>query len=344
MSLENGHEPSKRVRTICRSCGHGGCGVYVTVKDGKAVAIEPDKEHPISKGYICSKAYGALELEYDRDRLLHPMIRTGERGEGKWEEISWNKAFSTIAQKLNQIKQESGAQSVVFAHGTGRDFHRFVYRVANLFGTPNVMSPGHMCYVPRVAICHAMGMEIPLCDYANHPKLIVAWGSDHLVSNPDESKGINLANEVRLGSKLIVVNPRRIGIADKADLFLQVRPATDSALALGMANVIIKDELYDRDFVNKYSFGFDKFVKRIERFGSKTVEEITWVPSSHIVEAAHLYATTKPACIQWGVGIEQNLNCVDADRRLDLLGSDDGKLGRSWRKRYLRSPSRSPEK
>jgi len=296
------------------------------VKDGRAVAIAPDKDHPISKGYICSKAYGALELEYHHDRLLHPMKRAGRRGEGKWEKISWGQAFSTIADKLNQLKQVSGAESVVFAHGTGRDFHRFVYRVANLFGTPNVMSPGHMCYVPRVAICHAMGMEIPLCDYENHPGIIVAWGSDHLVSNPDENKGINLAKEVRAGSKLIVVNPRRIGIADKADMFLQVRPATDTALALGMARVIVKDELYDKKFIEDYSFGFDKFAQRIEKYDPKTVEEITWVPSNQVVEAAHLYATTKPACIQWGVGIEQNLNCVDADRSLIYLVAMTGNL------------------
>ena len=301
MSLKNDQE-QRRVRTICRSCGHGGCGVYVTVRKGKAVAVEPDKEHPISKGYICSKAYGALELEYHRDRLLYPMKRVGRRGEGKWEKISWDVALSTIAQKLNQIKQESGAESVVFAHGTGRDFHRFVYRVSNLFGTPNVMSPGHMCYVPRVAICHAMGMEIPLCDYANHPRLIVAWGSDHLVSNPDESKGINLANEVRAGSKLIVVNPRRIGIADRADLFLQVRPATDSALALGMANVIVREELYDRDFVRNYSYGFDKFVKRIERFDPKTVEEITWVPSKQIRGSCPPFGNNKASMHSVGSG------------------------------------------
>ena len=93
-----------------------------------------------------------------------------------------------------------------------------------------------------------------------------------------------------------------------------------------MANVIVNDELYDRDFVSKHSFGFDKFVERIERFDPKTVEEITWVPSSQIVEAAHLFATTKPACIQWGVGIEQNLNCVDADRSLIYLVAMTGNL------------------
>ena len=155
---------SNHVRTICRSCGHGGCGVYVEVKDGKAVKIHPDKEHPVSKGYTCKKAHGSLELQDHPDRLRYPMKRTGERGEGKWERITWDEALTTVADKLNQFKQESGAESVVFGHGTGRDFHRFVYRVANLFGTPNVLTPGHMCYLPRIAISKVMGMEIPMVD------------------------------------------------------------------------------------------------------------------------------------------------------------------------------------
>ena len=156
-------ENKQRVRTICRACGHGGCGVYVVVEDDKVVKIQPDKEHPVSKGYTCKKAYGAIELQYHPDRLLHPMRRAGARGEGRWEPISWDEALTEIAGKLNRFKRESGAESVVFGHGTGRDFHRFVYRVANLFGSPNVLTPGHMCYLPRVAISKLMGDgHIPL--------------------------------------------------------------------------------------------------------------------------------------------------------------------------------------
>ena len=254
------------------------------------------------------------------------MKRVGRRGEGAWERITWEEALSTIARKLDQFKKESGPESIVFGHGTGRDFHRFLYRVANLYGTPNVMSPGHMCYVPRVAISHAMGMEISLCDYTNNPRCIVAWGSDHLVSNPDENKGINLARALRNDAKLIVVNPRKIGIAKDADLFLQVRPATDSALALGMMHVIVSEELYDREFVEKYTSGFDKLVERLGRFPLERVEAITWVPAGQIREAARMYAENRPGCIQWGVGIEQNLNCVDADRSLIYLVALTGNL------------------
>jgi anaerobic selenocysteine-containing dehydrogenase len=296
------------------------------VKDGIAVGIEPDREHPISKGYTCTKAYASFELQYHPDRLLHPMKRAGTRGEGKWERISWDQALTLIADKLNQIKIESGPEAVVFGHGTGRDFHRFLYRVANLFGTPNIMSPGHMCYLPRVAISRVMGTELPLCDYDNGPRCVLAWGSNHLISNPDENKAVNLAKALAKGSKLIVVDPRRNRLADKADLWLQVRPGTDSALALGLLHVIVKDGLYDRDFVEKHTTGFERLAERLAKFPPAQVERITWVPSSKIIEAAHLYATTKPACLQWGVGIEQNINCVDADRALLYLVALTGNL------------------
>ena len=314
------------VRTVCRACGHGGCGVYVAVEDGKPVKVKPDWDHPVSKGYTCKKAHGFLELQEHPDRLLYPMQRKGARGEGKWQRLSWDEALSIVADKLNAIKRESGAESVVFGHGTGRDFHRFVYRVANLYGSPNVLTPGHMCYLPRIAICKVMGMDIPLCDYDNRPQCVVAWGSNHLISNPDENKGINLAHTLTAGAKLIVIDPRGSKLAAKADLWLQLRPATDSALALGMMHVIVKEGLYDHDFVEKYTTGFDQLKERLARFPPEVVERITWVPKEKIIAAARLYATTRPATLQWGVGIEQNINCVDADRALIYLVALTGNL------------------
>lgn len=298
----------------------------MAVENGQPVKILPDWEHPVSKGYTCKKAHGSLELQAHPDRLLYPMRRTGERGEGKWQRIPWDEALSLVADKLNQIKAQSGAESVVFGHGTGRDFHRFVYRVANLYGSPNVLTPGHMCYLPRIAISKVMGMDIPLCDYDNNPQCVVAWGSNHLISNPDENKGINLAKTLTNGAKLIVIDPRSNKLTQKADLWLQLRPATDVALAMGMMHVIVKEDLYDHTFVDNYTTGFEQLKRRLEKFSPEIVEQITWVPKQKIIEAARLYATTKPAALQWGVGIEQNINCVDADRALIYLVAITGNL------------------
>ncbi len=319
-------QTTTKFRTTCRACGHGGCGVHVTVTDGRVVNVTGDREHPVSKGYCCKKGHAAVEMQYHPDRLKYPMRRVGRRGEGKWERLSWDEALTYVAGRLNEIKAESGAESVVFGHGTGRDFHRFVYRVSNLFGTPNVLTPGHMCYLPRVAISKVLGMDIPMVDYDSRPKCVLNWGSNHLISNPDENKGINLAQTLRDGAKMIVVDPRRTRLAKRAEHFLQIRPATDVALAMGMMRVIVKEDLYDHDFVENYTTGFDKFVERLEKFTPERVEEITWVPKEQMIAAARLYATTKPAALQWGVGVEQNINCVDADRALIYLVALTGNL------------------
>jgi anaerobic selenocysteine-containing dehydrogenase len=318
---------ARRIRTNCRACGHAGCGAYVTVKNGRAVKIEADPEHPISKGYLCKKATGFIkDLQYHRDRLHHPMKRVDERGGDKWQRISWNEALGTIAERLNGIKAESGREAVVFGHGTGRSDHRFVYRVANLFGSPNVHANGHICYLPRLAVSKQLGMPVPIVDYDNDPRCIMAWGSNTIISNADEYIGVNLGRTLNRGAKLIVVDPRATRLARKADLWLQLRPATDSALALGMMHVIVTEGLYDRELVDNYTTGFDALRERLEQYPPEVVERTTWVPAEKIVAAARLYATTTPAAIQRGVGIEHKVNCAVADRSLIYLTALTGNL------------------
>ena len=298
----------------------------MTVSQGRVLEVAGDREHPISKGYCCRKGHTAVEMQYHPERLKYPMRRVGERGGGRWQRLSWDEALGYVAERLNGIKAESGAESVVFGHGTGRDFHRFLYRVSNHFGSPNVLTPGHMCYLPRVAISKVLGMDIPMVDYDNRPKCVLNWGSNHLISNPDENKGINLAQTLRDGARMIVVDPRRTRLAKRADHFLQLRPAADVALAMGMMRVIVKEDLYDHDFVDNHTTGFAAFCQRLEKFTPERVEEITWVPKAQMIAAARLYATTKPAALQWGVGVEQNVNCVDADRALIYLVALTGNL------------------
>ncbi len=316
----------EKVRTNCRACGHGGCGVYVVTEDGIPVRVEGDKEHPVSKGYTCKKARGSVLLQDHKDRLRHPLRRVGDRGEGKWETISWEEALTTIAGKLNQIKAESGAEVVCFAHGTGRDFHHYLYRVSNTFGTPNIMQPGHMCYLPRVAICKVLGMGVPFVDYDNDPECLLVWGCNHLNSNADEYKAINMAKTLGKAKIVVCIDPRRTKVSQKADYWLKIRPGTDAALAMGFLYVIVNENLYDKEFVEKYTTGFEQLKERLQKFTPEYVSEITWVPESDIIDVARLYATTKPAGLQWGVAVEQNVNCVDADRALLYLVALTGNL------------------
>jgi anaerobic selenocysteine-containing dehydrogenase len=183
-----------------------------------------------------------------------------------------------------------------------------------------------MCYGPRIAATAITSGRLPIADYENNPKCIMLWGNNLVLTNPDEYVGENFSRVLAGGAKLIVIDPRLTYLAGRADIWLQLRPGTDTALALGMANVIINEELYDKKFVQKYVHGWDKFVKRAQEYSLDKVEQITWVPAEQIREAARLYATTSPASIQWGVAIEQTINCIDNNRILTDLMAITGNL------------------
>jgi anaerobic selenocysteine-containing dehydrogenase len=147
----------------------------------------------------------------------------------------------------------------------------------------------------------------------------MVWGNNIVISNPDEYKGEPFSVALNKGAKLIAVDPRLTRIAARADVWLQLRPGTDAALALAMLNVIVTEELYDKDFVENHVHGWEAFVQRVRDYPPERGEQITWVPAEKIRQAARLFAVTKPAGIQWGVAIEQQINCADNDRLLMAL-------------------------
>ncbi len=315
----------KVIRTNCRAC-HGGCGVLVTVKNGVIDRIEGDPEFPTNHGTICSKGLAFKQLVYHPDRLKFPLKRAGERGQGGWERITWDEALDTIARKLYHYKAEFGAESIVLAQGTSREFESFLSRFANLLGTPNVMGAGYMCYLSRVVAALSVCGKLPIVDYEGNPQCVMVWGNNVVWNNADEYTGENLMRVLSEGAKLIVVDPRLTYLAGRADIWLQLRPGTDTALMLAMANVIIEEGWYDRDFVDTYVHGWDEFRARVKEYSLDQVSEITWVPADKIREAARLFALTKPAAIQWGVAIEQSINCIDNDRTLIYLSALTGNL------------------
>ena len=322
--MSKSHE-ERIVKSYCRNC-HGGCGVLVYVRDGRITKIEGDPEFPTNRGSMCSKGLATVQLVYHPDRVKHPLKRVGNRGEGKWQPVSWDEALDTIAGKLKQVKAEYGAESVVLGFGTGRNYESFLYRFANLWGTPNVLTAGHMCYGPRIAATAITCGKLPVSDYDANPACVMVWGNNVVWTNPDEQIGTRLSRTLAKGTRLIVVDPRLTFLAGKADIWLQLRPGTDTALALGMANVIIGEELYDKEFVNNYVHGWDKFVERVQEYPLDKVAEITSVSAETIRQAARLYAQTKPACIQWGVAIEQSIDCIDNNRILTDLMAITGNL------------------
>ena len=312
-------------KSHCRMC-HGGCGVLVYVKDGKVAKIAGDPDCPINHGTLCSKGLASAQLAYHPDRLTYPVKRLGPKGNGNWERISWSEALDTIAERILGYKERLGAESIVMGYGTGRENEAVIYRFANLLGTPNVLTAGHFCYGPRIATSILTCGTNPIVDYENHPKCIMVWGNNLVISNPDCYKGEPFSVALDHGAKLIAVDPRLTRIAARADVRLQLRPGTDTALALGMLKVIIDEGLYDEDFVENHVYGWEPFVKRVNEYPLNRVEQITWVPGEKIREAARLFATTKPAAVQWGVAIEQQVTCADNNRVLMALMGITGNI------------------
>jgi len=313
------------IRSNCRGC-HGGCGVLVHVRDGTIVKIEGDPDFPTNHGSMCSKGLAFQQFVYHPDRVTYPLKRAGKKGEGKWQRISWDEAFDTIVNKLKQVIKDYGPESIVLGQGTSREGESFLARFGNLLGTPNVIAAGHFCYLSRVGASLVTCGNLPIADYDGNPKCVMVWANNILWVNADEYTGENLSRVMAQGVKLIVIDPRLTYLSSRADIWLQLRPGTDAALALGMANVIISEGLYDKEFVEKYTHGWDQFVERVKEYPLDKVEETTWVPADKIREAARLFAQTKPATIQWGVPIEQTINCIDADRLLIDLVAITGNL------------------
>ena len=319
------------VKSTCRMC-HGVCGVLVHMKDGKVIKITGDPDCPTSKGYICAKGKASPELLYHPDRLKFPIKRVGKRGENKWQRIEWEEAFDTIATEFLRIKREYGAQSIASTHGTGRPYIVMTQRFFRALGTPNRFGGDHICYFPRLESSAMTCGTLPICDYYGfggvYPKCVIVWGCNIAETGASDGMCGYLLNRTltRQGTKSIVIDPRQTSLAAKADHWLQIRPGTDDALALGMLNVIINEELYNKDFVKVWTIGFDDLIDRVQSYTPERVAEITWLQPEDIQAAARMYATAKPACIQWGVAIDQNINNFQTSRAILCLSAITGNL------------------
>jgi len=316
------------VRSTCGLCRHY-CDILVHLVDGKAISIEGDPESPLNRGKLCKKGLASIELLYSPDRLQHPMKRLGERGEGKWELISWDEALNIVAEAFKEAKETYGAESVLLARGAARGPRDdFFTRFGNAFGTPNVYAPSAVCFVPMLqALALTYGTpRMPRGDYEHPPASILIWGANSQATSSPEYW--DTLEALEKGSKLIVIDPICIDLAARKDcLWIQPRPSSDLALALGMINVIINENLWDKDFVDKWTVGFNELCAHIRDYSPENVAEITWVEAKTIREAARFYATNKPACIQWGNGLEHNINSFQMCRAIWILTAITGNYG-----------------
>jgi anaerobic selenocysteine-containing dehydrogenase len=309
-------EYDRIVRTTAWSPGpgcHGGCGLKLFVRDGRLVRVEGDEDHPYSHGRLCPPALALTQYIYHPQRFTYPMKRVGERGEGKFERITWDEALDTVEGRFNEIKEKYGAEAVIFVQGTGRDVGGPISFLCYSFGSPNWVQlglAGHACYTPRLAAMMFTHGDYAVLDAGQFlpdgmddpeyrvPEVIVVWAQNPAAGCQDAFFGHWVVDCMKRGSKLVVIDPRVTWFSSRAEKFLQIRPGTDAAMALGMLNVIISEGLYDREFVDRWCHGFEELKVRAAEYPLDRVSAITWVPAEDIAAAARMYAKAKPAAVQ----------------------------------------------
>lgn len=296
--------------------------MLVTVEDNKVTSVRPAPGYPFNRGRWCVKGANTVEMMYHPDRLLDPLKRDGERGSNKWKKVSWDEALDDIVSRLDKIRTDDGPEAIAIGQGTGRHHYMHVIRFANSLGTPNWYEPGLAnCFIPRITVSYFTYGGFPVPDYYSDtkPETIIFWGHNPLVTSADGDMAYPAQDALNKGSFGIAIDPRRSETARKCKLWLPIRPGTDDALALAMIHVIIYDNIYDHDFVEKWTFGFDELKAHVKDYTPEWAARITTIPAKDIIEAAHRYAENKPSVLDWGVSIEQNPNCLQTVRALSIL-------------------------
>jgi thiosulfate reductase/polysulfide reductase chain A len=302
-------------KVICVQC-HNACRLAAGVEGHRLVSVEPDEtfpgtksSYPITKG--CPRRRNVIEYFYHPGRLGYPLKRARARGENKWHQISWDDAFGEIGARLRSLVDRNGPEAIATTSGTGRTHDEIRQRFFNLLGSPNHTGAGQICYGPFCVMSHVLFGWRLFPVVRENTRCILLWGGGGPRYWDVFWKAAVKARKER-GAKIIVIDPRKIDSAKQADLWLQIRPGTDCALALGMINHIIQEELYDKPFVEKWCHGFDELRKRASEYPLTKVAEITWVPAERIRQAAQWYATLGPSVTNHGMGIEHLPSVIES--------------------------------
>jgi anaerobic selenocysteine-containing dehydrogenase len=296
------------VASTCHLCS-AGCGILVRVADGKAVKLEGNPMHPINQGALCPKGQAAPELLYNPDRLTSPMKR--DRATGQLTQIQWAEAIQLTADKLNALREAGHPEQAVLMHGDTRGQMRsFLTRFMEAVGSPNVVSHESLnIAAAKLGMYLTQGIYgLPAYDLEN-ANYVISFGANLLEAGPNPQRTISGYTYLRRGratrGKVVVIDPRQSITAAKADEWIPITPGADAALALGMANVIIKSGLVDADFVKNYCFGFDNFASGgdhkgfrdfvLENYDPIRVEQMTGIPSTTIARLAGEFAGNGPS-------------------------------------------------
>jgi len=318
--LAPGDPQVKVVRTACPHDCPDTCGMLVTVRDGVAVKIQGDPSMPFTEGTLCTKVSYYLERTYSPDRLLHPLRRSGPKGSGRFERISWDAALDEIAVRLKALAAEdpqtilplsyAGTMGMVqYSSMDRRFFHRLG---ASILERTLCSSAGKMGL--KYTLGGSVGMDPERFAEA---KLILLWGANPVVSNLHLWSRVQEAK--RRGAKIVAIDPYRSLSAEKCTQHVALLPGTDGALALAMMHVLIRDGLVDRDYVAKHTVGFEPLAERVRRYTPEWAAGVCGLKPEEIVGLAREYGTIRPAAIRLNYGMQRHAGGGIAARTIACL-------------------------
>ena len=321
--------PATVVETACQLDCPDACSLAVTVQHGKVITIDGSHKNPVTDGYICAKVRKFGERVYGPDRLLHPAVRTGRKGDGRFKRASWDEALNLVVERMQRAKADAGAESILpYSYGGSNGLLTQDNLDAQLwrrFGTSRLART--VCAAPTGAANMALYGKMPSVTYQDYPdaRLIILWGV-----NPSAS-GIHLVPYVRQaqkqGAKLVVIDPRTTPLAKSADVHLAVKSGTDVAVALAIHRYLFTNGHADTAFLDKHTTGADALRERAEPWTIEQAADVAGVEASALARVAELYAQSSPALVRCGWGLERNRNGGNAAMAVLALPAVAGKFG-----------------
>ncbi len=297
------------------------CGLIAKVRGGRVVKLEGNPEHPHSRGNLCVRGQSGLMNTYDPDRVLTPLIRTGERGEGKFRPASWDEALDLTASRMQAIKETYGPEAMVFSstHNLSQlQFENLLYG----FGSPNYGTQRSLCFNAMiVANLMTYGMEEPARIYDDQLQYVILTGRNLMEAISTSETG-ELSDAIARGVKVVYLDPRFTKTAAKASEWLPIKPGTDLAFHLALLNVIIGESLYNADFVEQYTTGFDALAEEVQPFTPEWAAPITEIPAETIHRIAREFAAAAPhALVHNGWRTSNFVNSFQTERAIAILNA-----------------------
>jgi anaerobic selenocysteine-containing dehydrogenase len=297
--------------TVIGACPHDcpdTCSILTTVEDGRAIAVRGNPDHPFTRGRLCVKVNNYEERVYSDKRVLYPLKRVGPKGTRQFARISWEEAIETIASRWKSIIAEHGAQAILpYSYlGTqgvinGLNVGDPLFNKLGATVLERTFCDSASCTAYMMTIGHTPGVDP---ESFVHSKYIILWACNTLSTNSHHWPFIEQARKA--GAKLVVIDPVATRTARLADWHIPIRPGTDAALALAMIHILIKENLVDRDYVDKYTVGYDELVARASTYTPEFASQETGIPVADILKLAREYATTPPAVVRIGVAVERH--------------------------------------